>query len=98
MRGGQHAKFSIRSRTFAYYLNDHHGDGRVAINCKAPPGQLDVLVASDQKRFFVPSYLGPKGWIGMYLDRGRVDWGRVAELVTDSYRMVAPRKLAEKIE
>jgi phosphoribosylglycinamide formyltransferase-1 len=96
-RGGQHDKYSVRGRTVLYYLDDHHGDGRLAVCCKAPPGMRDRFVEMDPKRYFVPSYLGPKGWVGLYLDVS-VDWDEVAELATDSYRLVAPKRLVTLLD
>ncbi|WP_341894787.1 MmcQ/YjbR family DNA-binding protein [Ferrovibrio terrae] len=66
---------------------------RPAVWCKAQPGSQKLLVGADPDRFFVPPYLGHKGWVGMWLDR-RVDWREVAELVRRSYRLIAPKKLA----
>jgi phosphoribosylglycinamide formyltransferase-1 len=97
-RGGQHDKFSVRGRTVAYYLDDHHGDGRRAINCKAPPGMRDRLVEMGPERYYVPPYLGPKGWIGFYLDGRSVDWDEVTELIADSYRLVAPKGLVARLD
>jgi YjbR len=65
-----------------------------ALCCKAAPGENAELVASDPVRFYLPSYVGPKGWVSLRLDLGEVDWGEAAELVLDSYRLVAPRRLA----
>ncbi len=87
----------MRGRTFAYYLDDHHGDGRVALNCKVPPGDLEPLVTLDPGRFFVPAYLGARGWIGVRLDGDAVDWEEVARFVTVSYRLVAPKRLAAAV-
>ena len=67
-------------------------DNDLSFCCKAPPGAQGVLVGGDPERFFVPRYVGPKGWIGMRLD-GRVDWDLVRDLVHDSYRMTAPKRL-----
>jgi hypothetical protein len=92
--GDQHTTFQVRGRTFAYYLDDHHGDGRVALCCKAAPGGNTALVASDPERFYLPTYVGPRGWVALRLDTGEVDWDEVAELVADSYRLVAPKRLA----
>jgi phosphoribosylglycinamide formyltransferase-1 len=96
-RGGQHDAYSVRNKKFAYYLDDHHGDGRLAINCKGMPGQNTALAASDPVRFHVPPYVGPRGWIGLYLDTGRVDWTEVAELLVDSYLLAAPKRLADEV-
>jgi len=89
----QHITFRVRGRTFAYYLDDHHGDGRVALNCKAAPNENQELVASEPKRFFIPAYVGPRGWVGLYLDGPEVDWDEVSELVRDSYLLIAPKRL-----
>jgi predicted DNA-binding protein (MmcQ/YjbR family) len=93
-REQQHIKFEVRGKSFAYYLEDHHGDGRVAINVKAAPGQQQALIGAYPKRFFMPAYLGPKGWLGLYLDTGDIDWDEVTELISASYRMIAPKRLA----
>lgn len=97
-RRNQHDKFSVRGRTVAYYLDDHHGDGILAVCVKAPPGMRDAFVAADPKRFLVPSYLGPKGWVSLRLDGRTVDWSEVATLVTDSYRLVAPKTLVRRLD
>ena len=94
LSGETHIKFAVRAKTFAYYLHNHHGDGRVAICCKVSPGEQDMLIRHDPERFFMPAYLGAKGWIGLRIDLPRIDWDEVQQLVTDSYRMVAPKLLA----
>ena len=63
---------------------------------KAPRGAQEALVAYDAGRYFVPAYVGKAGWIGVYLDR-RVDWTQLAALVEQSWRLVAPKKLAAKL-
>ena len=96
--GDRHIAFSVRKRKFAYYLEDHHGDGRVALACKAEAGENTALVASDPARFFMPSYIGPRGWVGFWLDLPEVDWDEVEELVTESYRLTAPKRLWRQVE
>lgn len=95
---GQYAAFRVRGRTFAYYLKDHHGDGIVALNCKAPAGQSDALVRSEPDRFHTPSYLGSKGWLGFRLDLGGIDWTEVADFVVASYCLIAPNRLSRLID
>jgi predicted DNA-binding protein (MmcQ/YjbR family) len=56
-----------------------------------------VLVGADPARFFVPPYVGHKGWVGMRLD-DRPNWREVAALVRRSYRLIAPKRLAALIE
>ena len=95
---GKHASFLVKKKIFAYFLNDHHGDGIVAITGKALPGDNHVLVAAQPKRFYLPAYIGPRGWVALRLDIGKIDWAEVAELVAGSYRLVAPKKLAELVK
>jgi len=93
----EHIAFKVRKRIFAYYLFDHHGDGMVAMCCKAGPGEQGRLVEESPRRFFVPPYLGPKGWVGMRLDLPKVSWPEVAYLMRSSYRLTAPRTLAGQV-
>jgi predicted DNA-binding protein (MmcQ/YjbR family) len=86
--------FRVRDKIFAM---EKRGDGRVSLWCKAPPGSQTVLVGADPDRFFVPPYVGHKGWVGMRLDTSP-DWGEVAVLVKRSYRLIAPKRLAALIE
>jgi hypothetical protein len=85
--------FHVRNKTFVMFLDNHHDDGRVAIWCKAPPGAQAMLVDADAEHFLVPPYVGPSGWVGVRLDRPRTDWGAVAAIVEDAWRMAAPRRL-----
>ena len=91
---GRHAGFRVRGRIFAWYLDDHHGDGIVGLTCKAPPGESEALIARDGERFYRPAYTGSRGWVGVRLDREPVDWDEVEDLVTRSYSLVAPKRLA----
>ncbi len=91
--GDQHLRFQVRGRTFAYHLVDHHGDRREALHLKAAPGAQAALVAEDPARFFVPPYLGARGWVGLHLDTGDVDWRELTDLATDAYRLTAPERL-----
>lgn len=90
----RHATFLVRDKKFAYYLVDHHGDGVVGVCCRAAPGLNGALIASDPARFYMPAYVGPRGWVGLRLDLDEIDWAEVSELVTESYRLAAPRRLA----
>ena len=86
-------QFQVRGKTFAYYFNDHHGDGVVAVCCKAAPGEQDLLLRLDPKRYMMPAYLGARGWVSLRTDTAEIDWDEVADLVTNSYRLVAPKSL-----
>jgi predicted DNA-binding protein (MmcQ/YjbR family) len=96
-RMGDHASFSVRKKKFAYYLDSHHGDGIVAVCFKTERGQNEVLLAADQTRFYSPAYIGPRGWVGLRLDVGKIDWSEVTDFVIDSYRLIAPKTLAAQI-
>ena len=87
------ATFRVRDKIFA--IGRYQGESTVC--CKAPPGSQMVLVGADSSRFFVPPYVGHKGWIGVRLD-GRPDWDEVAAIVRRSYRLVAPKRLAVLVE
>ena len=87
--------FFIRGkRSFATVWDDHHGDGRYALICAAPEGMQAMLVAADPERFYVPPYVGSRGWIGVRLDRG-FDRDEIAGILEDAYAEVAPAKLVE---
>jgi len=94
---GPRPTFRVREKTFVWYMDNHHDDGRLAIWCKAPAGEQAALVQSDPQRFFVPPYVGPKGWIGVRLE-GKVDWDELFELIEESYRLMAPRRLLAQLE
>jgi predicted DNA-binding protein (MmcQ/YjbR family) len=91
-RMGAHAGFKVKKKVFAYFLNDHHGDGIVGVWCKVLPGENAALIAANPKRFYMPAYVGPRGWVGLRLDVGRVAWSEVKELVGMSYSLVAGKK------
>ena len=95
---GSHAAFLVRKKTFAYFLNDHHGDGIVSVSCKALPGDNSALASAQPSRFYLPSYVGPRGWVALRLDVGETDWQEVGELIMGSYRLVAPRRLVLSIK
>jgi hypothetical protein len=90
----RHATFQVRKHVFAYYLNDHHGDGIISVCCKVLPGDNEALIAAHPERFYMPAYIGPRGWVALRLDVGGLDWNEVAELVVGSYRLIAPKRLA----
>jgi hypothetical protein len=94
---GSHASFLVRKRPFAYFLNNHHGDGIVSIACKALPGDNSALVAAQPDRFYLPAYIGPRGWVALRLDVGNPDWQEVSALITGSYCLIAPKRLAASV-
>ncbi len=88
--------FRVRGKTFATFVINLHGDGRVALWINLPAGAQEHYVRSEPKYFFVPSYVGPAGWLGMHLNKG-LSWKRIAALVRQAYEKVAPRALADSI-
>jgi hypothetical protein len=88
--------FRVRGKTFAMYSVNHHGDGRIALWLSSPPGAQEVHTKGEPKHFFVPPYVGPRGWLGVNLDKG-LSWKRIAMLVREAYEKVAPRPLAARI-
>ena len=82
-------------RQFTIFQDDHHGDGRLALWCAAPPGAQDGLIHASPEHYFVPAYVGHRGWVGVRLDRG-LPWDDVAGAIEDAYLAVAPPRLAEE--
>jgi predicted DNA-binding protein (MmcQ/YjbR family) len=91
--------FRVRNKLFAMYASadSHHGAGRPAVWCKAAPTNQALMVSAAPKRFFVPPYVGPSGWVGAWLD-GEVDWAELADLLRDGYRLVAPKRVRALLE
>jgi hypothetical protein len=88
--------FRVRGKTFATYAINHHGDGRVALWLNAADGAQELEVRADPENFFIPPYVGPRGWLGVRLDRS-IPWKRVAELVREAYGNVAPPALQARL-
>lgn len=93
---GEPTWFIRGKKTFVTYADRHHDD-RLAFWCAAPPGAQAELVAAEPERFFSPPYVGVRGWLGVRLDV-EVDWAEIAEIVTDAYRTVAPKKLVAEVD
>ncbi len=91
--------FRVRNKMFAMYADaaNHHGNGRPAVWLKAPVGDQAAMVGAAPKCFFVPAYVGPSGWVGIWLD-GVVDWSDVADLLREAYRLVAPKRLCALLD
>jgi hypothetical protein len=91
---GEPTFFVRGKRSFASVWDSHHGDGRFALICAAPAGMQSTLAEADPERFFVPAYVGHRGWIGVRLDRG-FERHEIAGILEDAYAEVAPTKLVE---
>jgi predicted DNA-binding protein (MmcQ/YjbR family) len=95
---GSHTQFLVRKKTFAYFLDNHHGDGIVAITGKVLPGDNKALAEAQPRRFYLPAYIASRGWVALRLDVGKIDWDEVRELLLSSYILVAPKRLAEQMK
>jgi len=86
--------FRVKNKLFAMYASaaTHHGNGRPSVWCKAAEGNQGLMVRAASDRFFIPPYVGPSGWVGVWLDRGP-DWAELADLLRDAYLLVAPKRL-----
>lgn len=89
---GEPTFFVREKRSFAAVWDNHHADGRFALICAAPEGMQSALVGGDPERFFVPPYVGHRGWLGVRLDRP-FDRDEIAGIIEDAYAEVAPARL-----
>lgn len=88
----------VRDKKVFVMFSDHHHDDYVSFVCAAPDGAQEFLIASDPVRFYRPPYVGHRGWLGVRLDVPAIDWNRIADLVADAYREVAPKKLVAELD
>ena len=96
---GRHVGYLVRKKTFAYFTDDHHGDSRLALSVKAPPGPERGGPGGGRARALLrPRLSRYRGWVGLYLDREPPDWDEVAELFTEAYRMTAPKSLIARMD
>jgi hypothetical protein len=93
-----HAAFLVGKKTFAYYLNNHHGDNIISVCCKVLPGENQFLVQSAPQRFYLPAYIGPRGWIALRMDLATLNWTEVKELIRGSYIQTAPKRLVSLLK
>lgn len=93
---GEPCWFIRDKKLFVMFANRHH-DERVGFWCAAPEGAQQALVSAEPERFFIPPYVGHRGWIGVYLDV-TVDWDEIADLVLAAYREVAPKRLLAQLD
>lgn len=91
--------FRVKNKMFAMYAADgnHHGSGRSSVWCKATRANQAQMIDEEPERFFSPPYVGPSGWVGIYLDRNP-DWKETAAILEDAYRLIAPKKLLAKLD
>lgn len=84
--------FRVKGKMFVMYMDNHHGDGRLALWVNADADAREGLIDADPARFFVPPYMGPRGWLGVRLDK-RLAWKRVTEVIEEAYRRTAPKRV-----
>ena len=86
--------FRVKNKLFAMYAEagNHHGEGRASVWIKSDKENQALMIRTQPDRFFKPAYVGPSGWIGVYLDDSP-DWDEVLELLRDGWKMIAPKKL-----
>lgn len=90
--------YLVRGKSFAMVMHDHHGNGRTELWVKASPGAQAEWVATDSSRYYVPPYVGPNGWIGVWLDVVEIDWAAVAELLVDGYLVQSGPRAAAALD
>jgi hypothetical protein len=88
--------FRVKGKMFAMFVDDHHGDGRLALWLQATHDEQQAAVEADPERFFVPPYVGPSGWMGVRLDRG-LAWPAVEGLVKDAWLRAAPARVRARL-
>jgi hypothetical protein len=93
-----HAIFRVRKKVFAYFLNNHHGDGIISVACKVFPAENTSLANAQPKRYYLPAYIGPRGWVALRLDLTKIDWAEVHDLLLGSYLQAAPKRLAAQLQ
>ncbi len=93
-----HLSLEVKEKRFAWYLEDHHGDGRIALHCKSTADMRQRLRQEAKDQFHTPKYVGRRGWLGLWLDVAEVDWSLVEAALQEAYRMTAPKSLVGKLE
>ena len=96
-RNGRHAAFLAADKRFAWFLDDHHGDGMICLCVKIDPEVKETLIDQDPEKYLRPAYVSRFGWMSIRLDSGDVDWDEVADRLTDSYRIAAPKRLVKML-
>jgi len=89
-----HPTYFVKKKCFAYFLDNHHNDGRLALWCAAPPGAQAMLVESNPDVYFVPPYVGYQGWVGVRLDKDAA-WPEIAAVLENAYETKQAKKPAK---
>ncbi|MEP7064894.1 MAG: MmcQ/YjbR family DNA-binding protein [Gemmatimonadota bacterium] len=90
--------FRVKNKIFAMYAasETHHGAGRPCVWVKSTHLIQDMLIREDADRYFAPPYVGPKGWVGIRLDK-HPSWTTVEELIRDAFLLTAPKRIAARL-
>ena len=88
----RHSTFRVGKKIFAYYLNDHDRDQIISVCCRVLEGDNLRLLQSNPRKFYLPPYIGARGWVGFRLDLPALDWTEVNNLVSGSFTQTAPKK------
>jgi predicted DNA-binding protein (MmcQ/YjbR family) len=86
--GTDHVTYRVKGRPFAYFLDGHDPDGIVSLCCRAAAGENEDRARREPDRFYLPRYIGKRGWFGLRLDRGRIRWREVGDLLAASHAIV----------
>lgn len=90
--------FFVRDKKVLVSLwEDHHDRDGIDLWCPAEPGVQAEMVDSEPDRFFVPPYVGHRGWLGVRID-GDTDWEEIAAIVIAAFRLVAPKSLVKQLD
>jgi hypothetical protein len=95
---GDHVGFSLKGKRFAWILDDHHGDDRVALNSKGERGTNSALAEVHPERYHLPKYVAKQGWIGLWLDLPACDLKEAEALIRDAWRLAAPKRLLREVD
>ena len=90
-----HLSLEVRKKRFGWFLDDHHGEGRLAINCRSDALNREFVLRAFPDHTYVPKYVGHQGWVGWWVDGGDVDWNAVEDALRTAYRLTAPKTLAD---
>lgn len=94
-RANEHAAFVVADKKFAWFLNNHHGDGIICICVKVDPEAKETLIEMDPEKYLRPAYISRFGWLSIRLDMGAIDWTEIGQRLIESYRSVAPKRLVK---
>ena len=91
--------FRVKNKLFAMYAEagNHHGEGRASVWIKSDKENQALMIRTQPDKYFKPAYVGPSGWVGVYLDK-KPDWDEVAEILRDGWRMIAPKRVIARSE